>query len=127
MDVVADMVNGLKNAARSGKNIVTVDFSKYKHDIAMCLKREGYVATVEKKTRHGHPYLELTMDESTGKTISEVKRISKPSRRMYGGVNDFRGYVSGRGILVISTPKGILTHREAKKEMVGGELLFTMW
>ena len=67
------------------------------------------------------------LHESTGKTISEVKRISKPSRRMYGGVNDFKGYVSGRGILVISTPKGILTHREAKKEMVGGELLFTMW
>ncbi len=127
MDVVADMVNGLKNAARSGKNTVSVDFSKYKNDIAMCLKREGYIATVEKKTRHGHPYLELTIDGASEKTISEVKRISKPSRRMYGGVGDFRSYISGRGILVLSTPKGILSHREARKEMVGGELLFTMW
>lgn len=125
MDVIANMLIMLKNASRADKGTVTVPFSKQKEAIAKCLVREGYIATAEKKIRDGFPFLVLTLAGEARK-INEVKRISKPSRRMYAGVKDFAAF-SRRGLLVLSTPKGVLSAREARKELVGGEVLFSMW
>lgn len=126
MDPIADMMNTLKNASLVNKDTVVVSYSKQKEAIAKCLVREGYLATVDKKVRNGFPVLSLTLVAGEKPRFSEVKRISKPSRRMYAGVKEFSGFFRGRGILVLSTPKGILSHREAKKELVGGELLFSL-
>ena len=126
MDPIADMMNMVKNASLVNKADVTVTYSKQKEAIAQCLKREGYLTGVEKKIRNGFPILVLSLVTDEKRRITEVKRISKPSRRMYAGVKEFKGYFTGRGLLVLSTPKGIMSHREAKKELVGGELLFSL-
>jgi len=126
MDPIADMMNTLKNASLVNKENVVVSYSKQKEAIAKCLEREGFLGGVDKKIRAGFPILTLTLVEGDKRRITEVKRISKPSRRMYAGVKEFKGFFRGQGILVLSTPKGIMSHREAKKELVGGELLFTL-
>lgn len=124
MDPIADMMNTLKNASLVNKEAIVVPFSKQKEAIAKCLVREGYIASADKKIRNGFPVLSLSLALGEKPRFTDVKRISKPSRRMYAGVKEFNGFFRGRGTLVLSTPKGILSHRDAKKELVGGELLF---
>lgn len=119
----------MKNAAQVSKQTVVVPFSKLKHAIALCLKDNGYVTDVSKKTEKNNvPVLELTLAYTAGAPrIHDVKRISKPSRRMYLGVSDIHSVKNGHGTLVLSTPKGILGDKDARKERVGGEVLFMIW
>ena len=123
------MLITLKNASRVSKDSVVVPFSKLKLAIAECLKEHGFVGNVSKKTEKGNESLlqiGLTYTDA-GSKIHDVKRISKPSRRLYAGIKELRAYKSGHGIYVLSTPKGILSDKQAKKEQVGGELLFSIW
>ena len=121
------MITMIKNASHAGKTSVTVPHSKVKEAIVDCLKRNGYVSDYEKKIRHERPFLDITIAAKNGNKINEVTRVSKPSRRMYKGVKEIRMYKNGAGIFIFSTPKGILTDKEARKEMVGGEILFSIW
>ena len=122
------MLNGIKNANRALRETVVVPHSKLSLAILEKLSKEGYVGAIERKTRRGRPILEVALI-STDRTpkVSEVTRISKPSRRMYAGVHDIKSVKNGRGMMVLSTPKGILTDKEARKEHVGGEILFSIW
>ena len=123
MDQIANMINMIKNAGLRGHEFVVVPHSKIKFAIAECLVKEGYLKNVTKKVQKGFPVIELGLSYSEDGTpkISETDRISKSSCRVYKGVKDIkRGY----GLTVLSTPKGILTDKQAKKEMVGGEVLF---
>lgn len=127
-DPIGAMLNMLKNAGNARKPSIIVPFSKLKFAIAECLKAQGYVESVSKKARKGLPYLEIGIRyEQNSPVIHEVKRISKPSRRMYMGVKDIKSIKGGRGMTVLSTPKGILRDKDARKEMVGGESLFSIW
>lgn len=125
MDQIANMINMIKNAGRAHHETVVVPHSKIKFSIAECLVKEGYLKSVVKKTKKGFPIMELELvyvDETP--KITGVDRISKSSCRVYKGVKEIkRGY----GLTVLSTSKGILTDKEAKKEMVGGEVLFKLW
>ncbi len=129
MDPISDMIIMIKNAGNAGRESVVVSYSKIKHAIANCLLKEGYISSVSKKTKKGFPGLELGIAYKADKEprITDVKRISKPSRRMYVGVKEIKLVKNGHGALILSTPKGILTGREARKEMVGGETLFNIW
>ena len=83
---------------------------------------------VSKKTKKNLPYLEIGVQyEGSSPRIHEVSRVSKPSRRMYMGVKDIKPMKYGKGMYVFSTPKGILRDKDARKEMVGGEVLFSIW
>lgn len=127
-DPIGAMLNMLKNAGNAGKPTITVPFSKLKFAIAECLKTQGYVESVSKKTKKNLPYLELGVKfEGSTPRIHEVARVSKPSRRMYMGVKDIKPMKHGKGMFVLSTPKGILRDKDARKEMVGGEVLFSIW
>jgi small subunit ribosomal protein S8 len=127
-DPIANMLNMAKNAGGRSHETVAVPYSKLKHAIAECLEKEGYVKSVAKKTKLGHPVLEITLAYINEKPrINDVARVSKPSKRVYMSVKDIRPVKNGHGILVLSTPKGILTDKQAKKEMVGGEALFKLW
>ena len=118
----------LKNASLAGKESVTVPFSKMKNAIAECLKNEGYITDCDKKVRKGMPVLEMILSYVDEKPkITEVERISKQSRRVYFGMKDIHSVRSGSGLLVMSTPKGILSGKQARKEQVGGEALFRLW
>jgi small subunit ribosomal protein S8 len=119
----------MKNAAAVSKKTVIVPFSKMKHAIAMCLKDTGFIADVSKKTEANNvPVLEITLAYNAGVSkIHDVKRLSKPSRRVYLGTKDLHSVKSGHGYTILSTPKGILSNVQARKELVGGEALFMIW
>lgn len=119
----------IKNAGRAKRRSIIVPFSKIKNSIADCLKNEGYVMKIVKKTRKGHPVLEIELAyvEEDNPKIKFVERISKQSRRVYMSVKDIHPVKNGEGRLVLSTPKGILTGERARKEQVGGEALFKVW
>lgn len=118
----------MKNAQLAGLETATVPYSKLKDAIGTCLKKEGYISEVAKKVKKGHPVLEIRLIYTDKKPrITEVERISKQSRRVYFKMKDIHTIRNGSGLLVLSTPKGILSGKEARKEQVGGEALFKIW
>ena len=123
------MIISLKNASIVSKDTIVIPFSALKSAIADCLKNHGYIEQVSKKTEKKNiPVLEIKLKYTNGTpVIHDVKRLSKSSRRMYMGMRDLRPVKNGTGITVLSTPKGILSDKEAKKEQVGGEALFMIW
>lgn len=128
MDQIANMINMVKNGGLAGKESVTVPYSKVKDSIAECLVKAGYLASVSKKTKKGFPVLELGVLYVDGAPkINGIERVSKSSSRIYKGVKDIKPSRSGFGTTVLTTSKGILTDKDAKKEMVGGEVLFKVW
>jgi small subunit ribosomal protein S8 len=128
MDSISNMIIIMKNGSLAGKESVLIPYSKMKNAIGECLKKAGYVSEVSKKVRKGQPMLEVGLIYTDKKPrITEVERISKQSRRVYFQMKDIHSVRSGTGLLVLSTPKGILSGKEARKEQVGGEALFRMW
>lgn len=128
MDPISNMIIMMKNASLADKESVIFPYSKVKNAIAECLKKEGYVSEVSKKTRKGFPMLEIKLIYIDKKPrITEVERISKQSRRVYFGMKNIHTVRNGTGLLVLSTPKGILSGKEARREQVGGEALFKIW
>ena len=128
MDSISNMIIAIKNGGQAGKTSVSFPYSKMKNAIAECLKKESFISEVSKKTKKGQPILEVGLIYIDKKPkISEAIRISKQSRRIYYGMKDIHTIRNGMGILVLSTPKGILGGKEARKEQVGGEALFKMW
>ncbi len=118
----------MKNGSLAGKESVSFPYSKIKNAIAECLKKEGYISTISKKVKKDQPVLEVGLSYKDEKPkITEVERISKQSRRVYFGMKDIHKVRNGSGLLVLSTPKGILSGRDARKEQVGGEALFRIW
>ena len=118
----------MKNGSLAGKESVFLPYSKIKNAIAECLKIEGYVSNISKKIKKDQPVLEVELVYIDQKPkITEVERISKKSRRIYFRMKDIHRVRNGSGLLVLSTPKGILSGKDARKEQVGGEALFRIW
>ena len=118
----------MKNGSLAGKESVSVPYSKMRNAILECLKKEGYVSDIAKKIKKDVPILEVGLIYLEDKPkITEVERISKQSRRVYFGMKDIHTVRSGSGLLVLSTPKGILSGKAARVEHVGGEALFRIW
>jgi small subunit ribosomal protein S8 len=128
-DPIGDFIIRLKNATAVNKKSVSVPFSKMKHSIALALKKSGYLGEISESGDGVSKMLtcELMYSESGAPKINGVKRISKPGRRLYSGVSKIHPVKYGRGVMVLTTPKGILTDAEARKDRVGGETLFTIW
>lgn len=128
-DPIGDFIVRLKNAGAVGKETVSVPYSKLKHAVAEKLRERGYVASVAKRGRKAKKFLdvELVYGASRVHKITGVRRLSKPGRRLYASVRELRPVKFGKGVLILSTPKGILTGEEARKSRVGGETLFEIW
>lgn len=124
-DPISDFLVRLQNASMVGHSSVTLPFSTIKNAIAKILEREGYLANVSK--RNNSLVVGLSYAANGRPAINGVKRISKPSRRMYMGVRDVQPVKRGHGLLVLSTPAGVVTGKEAKLKRVGGEVLFEIW
>ena len=128
MDSISNMLIVMKNGSLAGKESVFLPYSKMKNAILECLKKEGYVSNITKKVRKDQPVIEIELTYVDKKPkITEVERLSKQSRRVYFGVRDIHRVRNGSGLLVLSTPKGILSGSEARREQVGGEALFRVW
>jgi small subunit ribosomal protein S8 len=128
-DPISDFLIRIKNASMIGKESVSLPLSQMKLSIAEILAREGYLSSVDKKDpATGARTLTVALAYKNGKpVITGVKRISKPSRRMYMSVHDIKPIKRGFGLLVLSTPAGVLTGKEAHDKRVGGEALFEIW
>jgi len=125
-DPISDMLVRLQNASMVGKATVSMPRSKTKLAIADILSREGYIGEVDKKAK-GSLFSVSLVYKNNRPAVSGFKRISKPSRRMYLGVRDVKPVKRGFGLLVLSTPAGILTGKEAQVKRMGGEALFEIW
>ncbi len=127
-DPIGDMLARIANASRVQHTSVNIPLSRVKLSIAEALERNGYVTSIVKKGKKIKKYFMLSLVYTDGEPkVHELKRVSKPSRRVYIGVQDIMPIRQGRGAMVLSTPCGILTGEEARKERVGGEVLFTIW
>ena len=128
-DTVGDFIIRLKNAGAVKKTSVSVPYSALKHAIAEKLKNAGFVQSVEKKGKKARKTLDVALKYDNEKlpVIHGVKRVSKPGRRLYRSAREIVPVRYGHGALILSTPKGILTGKEARKENVGGEALFEIW
>ena len=125
-DPVSDLIIRIKNAGKVRKESVLLPYSKLKEAIATVLVAEGYLKSASKKKTS--PTLEVVLNYHNGESkVKEVQRISKPSRRIYKGFEDIHPMKGGFGKTIFSTPKGILTDRQAIREKVGGEVLFKIW
>lgn len=130
MDPISDFLIRVKNAGYAHKKSVSVPFSKVKSAIADVLNEKGFLGEVSVKnkgTKSASLDIELLYEEEGRPKINGVSRVSKPSRRIYEKSKNIRGYKRGYGLAVFSTSKGIMAHMDAKKENLGGELLFTLW
>jgi len=128
MDPISDMLIRIKNAYSIGHESVLVPYSNIKFDIANLLQKEGFVDLVSKKGKKTNKVIEIGIKYEDKKSrISGVSRISKPSRRIYINVKNIKPVMQGRGALILSTPKGIMTDKRARQEHVGGEAMFKIW
>jgi small subunit ribosomal protein S8 len=129
-DSIGDLIIRIKNGGRAKKDSVSVPFSNVRSAILEKLADKGFIKLLSKKSvKKTGKSLEIgILYYANGKPrVSEVKRISKPSRRIYKGYGDLHPIKQGYGSVIISTPKGILSDDEARKEKVGGEVLFNIW
>lgn len=129
-DPIGDLIIRLKNAGNIGKENVSVPFSKMKLAIAELLSAKGFVGEVTKKNKgEVSRYINIVLlyDKFGKPIISDVKRISKPSRRLYENAKNIKQHRKGFGMSVFSTPKGIMADIDAQKGNLGGEILFNIW
>lgn len=127
-DPIADLLTRIRNAVMVGKNEITVPSSKIKVVVAKQLKKAGYVTDVKVESAKPRDILIVTINEpGENSTINEIKRLSKPGRRVYVSAADIPKVKSGRGIVLVSTSKGVVTGAEAKKQKLGGELLLQVF
>lgn len=129
MDPIGDFIVRIKNAGSVKKKNISVPFSNMKLAIAELLSSKGYVGAVAKKNKGNAKYLnvELLYGTDGSPIVSGVKRISKPSRRLYESAKNIKKFRRGFGLSIFSTPEGIMADVDAKKNNVGGEFLFNIW
>ncbi|EFK12082.1 ribosomal protein S8 [delta proteobacterium NaphS2] len=128
-DPVADMLTRIRNALRAAHEIVNIPSSTLKINLANVLKAEGYIKNLRIISDGQHRYIRLFLkfDKNGVPVIEGLKRISKPSCRVYAGYDAIPEVLNGYGVNIVSTSKGIMTDREARKQKVGGEILCAVW
>lgn len=123
-DPIADMLTRIRNAIAAGKQEVRLPNSKVKLSVAQQLKKNGYLSAVTTEKGTPRDTLVITIHETgANPVISEIQRVSTPGRRVYSSAAEIPRVKSGRGILLVSTSKGIMTDTEARKNRLGGELI----
>ena len=123
-DPIADMLTRIRNAINVGKTEVRMPSSKLKETVARVLAKNGYLSEVktEKKTPRDELIIVIN-NEGENPTITEIARVSKPGRRVYARSGEIPRVKSGRGVMIVSTSKGVMTGTEAVKNRLGGELI----
>lgn len=123
-DPIADMLTRIRNAQSANKTTVAIPASNVKSAIADLLKEEGYIAGYEQSTEDNKPVLSISLKYFEGKpVIEELKRVSRPGLRIYKKADDIPQVRAGLGVAVVSTSKGIMSDRAARKAGVGGEVI----
>ena len=128
-DVIADMLTRIRNANDAKHETVDIPASNMKKAIAKILLDEGYIAgfTVQEDGKQGVIKIALKYGPNKSQVISGLRRVSKPGLRIYSNVEDMPKVMRGLGIAIVSTSKGIMTDKQARRENVGGEVLAFIW
>ncbi|MFN3781211.1 MAG: 30S ribosomal protein S8 [Candidatus Kapaibacteriota bacterium] len=127
-DVISDMLTRIRNAGAARHKEVEVPYSKMKWAICQILKEQGYIDDFVKLDTNVQGTIKIKLKYYNRQpVIKELKRISKPGRRIYLGAKEIPRVKNGLGIAVLSTSRGIMTDKMARKLNIGGELLFTVW
>ena len=128
-DPIADMLTRVRNASSAGKQTVSMPSSKKLVEIARIMAEEGYIRGYDVIEGEPRATLELTLKygEKNARSIRGIKRISKPGLRIYAGKDELPRVLGGLGTAIISTSKGVMTDRDARKQGVGGEVIAYIW
>ena len=128
-DPIADMLTRIRNSQMRGKSTVITPASKLRERVLEVMADEGYIRGFEKTTGNdGHPAIEISLKYYEGEpVIRELKRVSKPGRRVYMGAQDIPVVRQGLGVSIVSTPKGVMSDANARSANVGGEVLCTVF
>ena len=127
-DPIADMLNRIRNAQAVNHPTVDIPFSNLKYEIAQILEKEGFVESVEKKSKKIKKIIEITLKyQNKTPAILELKRISRSGQRIYKTFKEIRPVKRGYGITIISTSKGLMTDKKARKQKLGGEVICEIW
>jgi len=127
-DPISDMINRILNAQAVLHPTVSVPFSNFKYEIAKILEKEKFLDKIEEKGKKVKRVIEITLKyEDKIPAISGLKRVSKPGQRIYAETKKIKKVKGGYGISIISTPKGLMTNKEARKKRLGGEVILEIW
>lgn len=128
-DPIADMLTRIRNALMASHEMVDIPVSKLKINVAKVIKSEGYIRNFKIVSDGQHRLIRIFLkyDENGVPIIGGLKRVSKPSCRVYAGYEDVPKVLNGFGISIVSTSKGLMTDRQARKSNVGGEILCSVW
>jgi small subunit ribosomal protein S8 len=127
-DPIADFLTRVRNGARAQQPEVLIPYSKIKAEIARVLKEEGYISDYSVDTSGAHPRIKLInklVDRSSA--IAGLRRVSRPGLRRYVGADEIPRVLGGMGVAILSTSRGVVSGREARKQKLGGELLAYVW
>ena len=128
-DTLGDMLTRIRNGQTTNKKVVDAPASRFRKDVLEVLKREGFIRNFEEKEmRPGINFFEIELKYHNGKpVISEIKRVSKPGRRVYSSIKNLQKTYNGLGVSILSTPRGVMSDNEAREANVGGEVLCTIY
>lgn len=126
-DKVSNLIIGIKNASLVKKDKTEVVATKMNESILQLLVDENFIDSFEVRSKDRKILVNLKYDKNNNPAINDVKRISKLSKRVYGSAKEFHSVKNGHGLLVVSTPLGIISGKKAQEENVGGELMFEIW
>jgi small subunit ribosomal protein S8 len=130
MDPIADMITSINNAMAVGKRQISIyPYSDFKYSILELLKKEGLIEGVDKKGRLSAKkiLLDLKYGADGSSAIAKIRKISKQGQRIYSTSNELKPVKSGHGISIVSTSKGLMTNKEARKQKIGGEVICELW
>ena len=128
-DTLGDMLTRIRNGQTTNKKVVDTPASRFRKNVLEVLKREGFIRNFEEKEmRPGINFFEIELKYYNGRpVISEIKRVSKPGRRVYSSIKNLQKTYNGLGISILSTPRGVMSDNEAREANVGGEVLCTIY
>ncbi len=128
-DTLGDMLTRIRNGQTTNKKVVDAPASSFRKNVLEVLKREGFIRNFEEKEiKPGINFFEIELKYYNGKpVITEIKRVSKPGRRVYSSIKNLQKTYNGLGISILSTPRGVMSDNEAREANVGGEVLCTIY
>ena len=128
-DTLGDMLTRIRNGQTTNKKVVDAPASRFRKNVLEVLKREGFIRNFEEKEiKPGINSFEIELKYYNGKpVITEIKRVSKPGRRVYSSIKNLQKTYNGLGISILSTPRGVMSDNEAREANVGGEVLCTIY
>jgi small subunit ribosomal protein S8 len=127
-DPITDMLNQIRNSQAVKKTDVLIPFSNLKNEIASILSKENFLGDVKKISKGKNKMLKINLKYENGTPIIDgLRKISKPGQRIYVGADDIKKVRGGFGVSIISTPKGLMTGKQAKRSKLGGEILIEVW